>query len=134
MAKFVPQAEMSYSDQVQVRREKLAALQAEGRDPFVQTKFAFDSNAVFIKENYETMEGQTVRLAGRLMSKRGMGKVSFCDLQDTTGRIQLFVKIDELGEEEFAYFKKYSLICRFDCGDRDVQGKIRRKLCVLRWR
>ena len=109
MAKFVPQAEMSYSDQVQVRREKLAALQAEGRDPFVQTKFDFDTNSVAIKENYEAMEGKTVRLAGRLMSKRGMGKVCFCDLQDTAGRIQLFVKIDELGEEEFARFRKYDI-------------------------
>ena len=109
MAKFVPQAEMSYSDQVQVRREKLAALQAEGRDPFVQTKFCFDSYSADIKENFEAFEGKTVRLAGRLMSKRGMGKVSFCDLQDTAGRIQLFVKIDELGEEEFARFKKYDI-------------------------
>ena len=109
MAKFVPQAEMSYSDQVQVRREKLAALQAEGRDPFLQTKFDFDSDSAAIKNNYEAMEGKMVRLAGRLMSKRGMGKVSFCDLQDSTGRIQLFVKIDELGEEEFARFKKYDI-------------------------
>ncbi len=109
MAKFEPQAEMSYSDQVQVRREKLAALQAEGRDPFEQTKFEFDADSASIKANYDTMEGKTVRLAGRLMSKRGMGKVSFCDLQDSTGRIQLFVKIDELGEEEFARFKKYDI-------------------------
>ncbi len=109
MAKFVPQAEMSYGDQVLVRREKLAALQAEGRDPFLQTKFAFDSDSAAIKANFDEMEGKTVRLAGRLMSKRGMGKVSFCDLQDSTGRIQLFVKIDELGEEEFARFKKYDI-------------------------
>ena len=109
MAKFTPQAEMSYSDQVQVRREKLAALQAEGRDPFLQTKFDFDADSAAIKGNYEEMEGKIVRLAGRLMSKRGMGKVSFCDLQDSTGRIQLFVKIDELGEEEFNRFKKYDI-------------------------
>ncbi len=109
MAKFTPPAEMSYSDQVQIRREKLAALQAEGRDPFVETKFDFDSNSVAIKENFEAMEGKTVRIAGRLMSKRGMGKVSFCDLQDSTGRIQIFVKIDELGEEEFAWFRKYDI-------------------------
>ena len=109
MAKFVPQTEMSYSDQVQVRREKLAALQAEGRDPFLQTKFDFDADSAAIKADFENMEGKTVRLAGRLMSKRGMGKVSFCDLQDSTGRIQLFVKIDELGEEEFNRFKKYDI-------------------------
>ncbi len=109
MAKFVPQAELPVSEQAQIRREKLAALQAEGRDPFLVTKFDFTSDSVSIKENYEAMEGQTVRLAGRLMSKRGMGKVLFCDLQDTAGRIQLFVKIDELGEEEFARFKKLDL-------------------------
>ncbi len=109
MAKFVPQAELPVSEQAQIRREKLAALQAEGRDPFLVTKFNFTSTSAAIKENYEAMEGQAVRLAGRLMSKRGMGKVLFCDLQDTAGRIQLFVKIDELGEEEFARFKKLDL-------------------------
>ncbi len=106
MAKFVPQAEMSLSDQMQIRREKLAALQAEGRDPFVQTKYEVSAYSAQIKENFDTMEGTAVRLAGRLMSKRGMGKVSFCDLQDDAGRIQLFVKIDELGEAEFERFKK----------------------------
>ena len=119
MAKFTPPAEMSYSDQVQIRREKLAALQAEGRDPFLVTKFAFDNDSAYIKSNYEEMEGKTVRLAGRLMSKRGMGKVSFCDLQDSTGKIQLFVKIDELGEEEYARFK------RNDIGDIvGVEGEV----------
>ena len=106
MAKFVPQAEMSLSDQMIIRREKLENLRAEGRDPFEQTKFDVTSDAAAIKDNFDAMEGQEVRLAGRLMSKRGMGKVSFCDLQDNTGRIQLFVKIDELGEESFERFKK----------------------------
>ena len=106
MAKFEPQAEMSYGDQVQVRRDKLAALQAEGRDPFLQTKFDFNADSAAIKADYEGYEGKLVRVAGRLMSKRGQGKVMFCDLQDSTGRIQLFVKIDELGEEEYARFKK----------------------------
>ena len=106
MAKFVPQAEMSLSDQMIIRREKLENLRAEGRDPFEQTKFDVTSDAVTIKDDFDALEGQTVRLAGRLMSKRGMGKVSFCDLQDNTGRIQLFVKIDELGEESFERFKK----------------------------
>jgi len=106
MAKFVPQAELPVSEQAQIRREKLAALQAEGRDPFLITKFDFDANSAAIKADYAAYEGKVVRLAGRLMSKRGMGKVCFCDLQDSTGRIQLFVKIDELGEEEFARFKK----------------------------
>ena len=106
MAKFVPQEEMSLLDQVQVRHDKLAALQAEGRDPFQITKFDFNTNSAAIKADYAAFEGKTVRVAGRLMSKRGMGKVLFCDLQDNTGRIQLFVKIDEMGEEEFNRFKK----------------------------
>ena len=106
MAKFVPQAEMSVSEQAQVRRDKLTALRAEGRDPFVQTKFDFNADSATIKANYDSYEEQTVRVAGRLMSKRGQGKVMFCDLQDSTGRIQLFVKIDEMGEEEYARFKK----------------------------
>ena len=106
MAKFVPQAELPVSEQAQIRRDKLAALQAEGRDPFVQTKFDFTADSAAIKADYEGFEGKTVRVAGRLMSKRGQGKVMFCDLQDSTGRIQLFVKIDEMGEEEYARFKK----------------------------
>ena len=105
MAKFENQAQLPVSEQAQIRREKLEALRAEGFDPFLQTKFAFDADSAAIKADFENMEGKTVRLAGRLMSKRGMGKVSFCDLQDSTGRIQLFVKIDELGEESFARFK-----------------------------
>ncbi len=106
MAKFVPQQELSLNDQMQIRREKLAALQAEGRDPFVQTKFELDADSAAIKVDYASFEGKTVRVAGRLMSKRGQGKVMFCDLQDSTGRIQIFVKIDEMGEEEYNRFKK----------------------------
>jgi len=106
MAKFVPQAELPVSEQAQIRREKLAALQAEGRDPFLITKFDFDADSAAIKADYEGYEERCVKVAGRLMSKRGQGKVMFCDLQDSTGRIQLFVKIDEMGEEEYARFKK----------------------------
>ena len=106
MAKFVPQQELSLNDQMQIRREKLAALQAEGRDPFQQTRFDFDADSAAIKGDYASFEGKTVRVAGRLMSKRGQGKVMFCDLQDSTGRIQIFVKIDEMGEEEYNRFKK----------------------------
>ena len=106
MAKFVPQAELPVSEQAQIRRDKLAALQAEGRDPFLITKFDFDADSAAIKADYEGYEEKTVKVAGRLMSKRGQGKVMFCDLQDATGRIQLFVKIDEMGEEEYARFKK----------------------------
>ena len=106
MAKFVPQAEMPLSDQVKVRREKLEALRAEGLDPFVQTKFEVTSTAKEIKDRFEELEGKTVTLAGRLMSKRGMGKVTFCDLQDDTGRIQLYVRFDAMDEEAFKRFKK----------------------------
>ena len=89
MAKFVPQAELPISEQSRIRREKLTALQAEGRDPFQITKFDFNTNSAAIKADYDAFEGKTVRVAGRLMSKRGQGKVMFCDLQDTAGRIQL---------------------------------------------
>ena len=119
MANFVPQAELPVSEQAQIRRDKLVALQAEGRDPFVQTKFDFNADSAAIKADYESYEGKVVRVAGRLMSKRGQGKVMFCDLQDSTGRIQLFVKIDELGEEEYARFKKN------DIGDiLGVEGEV----------
>ena len=106
MAKFTPQAEMPLSDQVRIRREKLDNLRAEGLDPFQQTKYEATSDSVTIRDNFEAMEGQTVSLAGRLMSKRGMGKVLFCDLQDNVGKIQLYVKIDEMEEASFNRFKK----------------------------
>ena len=106
MANYAPQPELPVSEQAQIRRDKLAALQAEGRDPFVITKFDFTADSAAIKADYDAYEEKTVRIAGRLMSKRGQGKVMFCDLQDNTGRIQLFVKIDEMGEEEYARFKK----------------------------
>ena len=106
MAKFVPQSELSLTDQVKVRRQKLAELQEQGHDPFVQTKFDADTTTVQIRDNFEALEGSTVRIAGRLMSKRGMGKVVFCDLQDLRGRIQLYVKIDEMDEESFYAFRK----------------------------
>ena len=109
MAKFVPQNELSLSEQMVVRREKLESLRSEGLDPFVQTKFDVSHDSAAIKENFDALEGQTVSVAGRLMSKRGMGKASFCDLQDCAGRIQLFAKIDELGEEAFGRFKKYDI-------------------------
>ena len=109
MAKFVPQAEMSMTDQVRIRREKLAALQQEGRDPFRQTKYEVTADSETIKQNFASMEGQHVSLAGRIMSKRAMGKVIFCDLQDKSGRIQLYVKRDEMEETAFQDFKKYDI-------------------------
>lgn len=106
MAKYVPQEELSLSEQAQIRREKLDQLRAEGHDPFCQTKFETTSCSTEIRENFEAMEGKPVALAGRLMSKRGMGKVVFCDLQDEAGRIQLYVKIDEMDEDAFYAFRK----------------------------
>ena len=86
----------------QVRREKLALLQEAGRDPFVQTKFTVTNFSTDITEHFDEMEGQIVTIAGRLMSKRGMGKVSFCDLQDKKGRVQLYVRRDLVGDDEYA--------------------------------
>lgn len=97
------------NDQMRVRREKLEQLKAEHNDPFHQLKFDVSHKAKAIKANYEDLEGQVVSLAGRLMSKRGMGKVSFSDLLDSTDRIQLMVRIDALGEAKYAEWKKLDL-------------------------
>ena len=102
-----------------IRREKLVKLQKEGRDPFHITHFEVNNESANIKKNFDALEGKEVALAGRLMSKRGMGKVSFCDLQDKSGRIQLYARKDELDEEEYNRFKKY------DIGDIvGVQGEV----------
>ncbi len=101
--------ELSYGDQVRIRREKLAQLQQEGHDPFQLTKFTVSATSTEIKDNFEAMEGQAVSVAGRIMSKRGMGKVSFCDLQDKAGRIQLYVRRDEVDEADYDRFKKYDI-------------------------
>ncbi|MDD7222382.1 MAG: OB-fold nucleic acid binding domain-containing protein, partial [Eubacteriales bacterium] len=93
----------------QVRREKLALLQEAGRDPFVQTKFTVTNFSTDITEHFDEMEGQIVTIAGRLMSKRGMGKVSFCDLQDKSGRIQIYARRDEMDEEAYNRFKKFDI-------------------------
>ena len=106
MAKFVPQAELPLTDQVRVRHEKLQALQQEGRDPFQITRFDVTHHAQEIKDRFEELEEQSVRLAGRIMSKRGMGKAIFADLQDRSGRVQLYIKVDEMGEEAFADCRK----------------------------
>ena len=111
--------QVSLGDQIKVRREKLAQLQAEGMDPFAITRFVSTTTAQEIKEHFDEMEGKPVSIAGRLMSKRGMGKVSFCDLQDKTGRIQLYARKDEMDEAEYNRFKKY------DIGDIvGVEGEI----------
>ena len=101
--------EQDLSEILKVRRDKLAALRAEGRDPFQETRFDVTHHAQDIKDNFDALEGSEVRVAGRLMSKRGMGKVSFCDLQDKSGRIQLYARKDEMDEEEYNRFKKYDI-------------------------
>ena len=94
------------SEQVRIRREKLAELQSEGKDPFVITKFDVDHRSSEIKEDFGTLEGKTVTIAGRLMSKRVMGKASFCNVQDLCGNIQCYVARDSVGEDEYKAFKK----------------------------
>ena len=114
----VPQEE-NLSQLLQIRRDKLKDLQESGNDPFQITRYAVDNDSANIKENFDALEGQPVSIAGRLMSKRGMGKVSFCDLQDKSGRIQLYARKDEMDEEEYNRFKKY------DIGDIvGVQGEV----------
>ena len=104
-----PAQEQDLSEILKVRREKLAALRAEGRDPFQQTRFDVSHHAQDIKDHFDELEGIEVTVGGRLMSKRGMGKVSFCDLQDKSGRIQIYARKDEMDEEEYNRFKKYDI-------------------------
>ncbi len=109
MAKFVPQEELSLVDQVRIRREKLTQLREAGQDPFERTGFAFDTYSTDIKNNFEALEGKNVAVAGRLMSKRGMGKVIFGDLMDEKGRIQLYLKFDEMDEANFETCRKLDI-------------------------
>ena len=92
---------------LQVRRNKLTELQQAGKNPFEITRFETDAFAKNIGENFEAYEGKTVRIAGRIMSKRGMGKAGFIDVQDSSGRIQSYVRKDHVGEDSYADFKKY---------------------------
>ena len=93
----------------QVRREKLAALQEAGKNPFEITKFDVTHHSMEIKDNYDALEGKEVTVAGRMMFKRVMGKASFCNIQDLQGKIQSYVARDEIGTEEYADFKKYDI-------------------------
>ena len=119
-----PAQGLSESEQVQVRRQKLADLQAAGHDPFTLTKYPQDAYSADLKAEFaalpnETDSGKTVALAGRMMSKRVMGKASFAHLRDDKGDIQLYVRRDELGEEPYAAFKK------LDVGDIiGVKGEV----------
>ena len=127
-----PEVQQDLSELLQVRREKLAALQGEGRDPFQETKFVVSHHAQEIKDHFDALEGSEIAIAGRLMCKRGMGKVSFCDLQDKSGRIQLYARKDEMDEEAYNRFKKYDIgdivgvkgeVFRTQRGEMSVRGK-----------
>ena len=102
-------AEPSLSEILQIRRDKLKALQDAGRDPFVQTRFERSAYSADIKNDFDAYDGKTLQAAGRIMSKRGMGKAIFCDIQDDRGQIQLYVRKDAVTEQEFADFRKYDI-------------------------
>lgn len=113
------QEQTELSEILQIRRDKLSEMCAEGRDPFLIKKYKKSHNTNEIVENFEIFEEKKVSIAGRLMSKRGMGKVLFCDLHDREGKIQLFIKHDLIGKEEYEKVKK------FDIGDIvGVQGEV----------
>ena len=126
------QQEQDLKQILKVRRDKLKALQDMGMDPFTITKYDVTHHAREIKDNFDALEGQTVSVGGRLMSKRGMGKVSFCDLQDKSGRIQLYARRDEMDPEEYNRFKKYDIgdivgvegtVFRTEKGEMSVRAK-----------
>ncbi len=111
--------EQDINQLLKVRREKLANLQEAGKDPFQITKYDVTHHSKDIKDNYSELEGKTVRIAGRIMSKRIMGKASFCNIQDLPGNIQCYVARDSIGEESYADFKKY------DVGDiAGIEGEV----------
>ena len=97
------------SELLQIRRDKLTAFQQEGRDPFCRTRFVRSAYSEEIKADYDAFDGKDVEVAGRIMSKRGMGKAIFCHIKDDRGQIQLYVRKDDLTEQEFADFRKYDI-------------------------
>ena len=103
------QPEMDLGEQQRIRQEKLKNLQAEGKDPFVITKYDQTHHSADVKDNFDELEGKTVRVAGRMMSKRVMGKASFCNIQDLKGNIQSYVARDSIGEDEYKDFKKLDI-------------------------
>ena len=104
-----PAPEQSLSELLQIRRDKLQALQDAGQDPFRQTRFIVSHHSADILNNFDALENTEVTVAGRLMSKRGMGKVTFCDMQDREGRIQLYARFDEMDPDAFEAYKKYDI-------------------------
>ena len=104
-----PAPEQELSEILQIRRDKLAALQQEGRDPFTKTKFTRTAWSEEIKADYDSFADKTISVAGRIMSKRGMGKAIFCHIKDDRGQIQLYIRADAVSEQEFAEFRKYDI-------------------------
>ena len=104
-----PAPEQELSEILQIRRDKLAALQQEGRDPFTKTKFTRTAWSEEIKADYDAFADKTISVAGRIMSKRGMGKAIFCHIKDDRGQIQLYVRADAVSAQEFADFRKYDI-------------------------
>ena len=108
-AEGAEQTEEALIEQARIRREKLAKLQSEGNNPYEQVKFPVDADSAQIKANFEAYEGKTVSMAGRMMSRRIMGKASFVGLNDCSGKIQLYVRRDDVGEDVYAAFKKWDI-------------------------
>ena len=110
MAQFENQGtEQNLSEILQVRRDKLSVLRESGKDPFIKTKYEIDANSADIKANFERFENKTVSIAGRIMSRRIMGKASFAGIRDGEGDIQLYISRDDAGEEDYAAFKKWDI-------------------------
>lgn len=101
--------EPSLSEVLQIRRDKLKALVEAGKNPFEKVKYDFDTYTDQIRDNFDEMEGKTVRIAGRLMSRRDMGKANFIDIADAHGRIQCYVRINDIGEETFDEYRKWDI-------------------------
>lgn len=101
--------EQDLGELLQIRRDKLKSLQDEGRDPFRQTRFVRSAYSAEIKADYDALAEKTVQVAGRIMSKRGMGKAIFCHIKDDRGQIQLYIRKDAVTEQEFADFRKYDI-------------------------
>ena len=116
------QQEQDINQLLKVRRQKLSDLQEAGKDPFRITKYDVTHHSLEIRDNFDALEGKEVSAAGRVMSKRVMGKASFCNVQDLQGDIQVYVARDSVGEDSYADFKKY------DVGDIvGVEGQVRPK-------
>ncbi len=109
MAQNINNQEQDLNEIVKIRHEKLANLKAAGQNPYEITKFNFDNDSSNIKENFSELEGKTVKIAGRIIARRIMGKASFVGLSDNSGKIQLYVRRDDVGEEVYASFKKWDI-------------------------